>query len=202
MARQRRVWSPHLYYHVVMRGNNRQEIFHHPSDYRMLLQSLHYTYERHPFSLAAYCIMNNHYHLLIRSPVVHLGKVMGRLNKKYGDYYRSKYDYTGFLYEGRYYAEKITNARSLLRISRYIHRNPIDTKFPLVDQMENYPYSSFTQYATATSSDFPFFDNEIIQLALPYMHLTTMEDYLGFCREAPEDEMDRGTSIGIARDNL
>lgn len=74
MPRHRRQWQTQLFYHVVMRGNNRQNIFNDTLDYREFFRALAYVYDKHPFTIIGYCIMNNHYHLLIRSPKVPLRK--------------------------------------------------------------------------------------------------------------------------------
>ncbi len=76
MPRKKRLWSPDHYHHVVVRGNNRQTIFHNVADYEAFFRVLQYAYHKYSFTIVAYCVMSNHYHLLIRSPKVPLGKVM------------------------------------------------------------------------------------------------------------------------------
>lgn len=94
----------------------------------------------HPIP-SAYCLMNNHYHLLIRSRTP-FSKTMMLLNRRYSDYYKKKYRYTGHLYENRYYSDMVLTAQGILEVSRYIHQNPVRTKTPLVIELEHYPYSS------------------------------------------------------------
>ncbi|MER2089612.1 MAG: transposase, partial [Sporosarcina sp.] len=158
MARINRKWDPNCFDHVVMRGNNRQNIFSNKMDIAVLFRTLQYTNTKHPFSLIAYCIMNNHFHLLIRSPEVPLGKVMGLINKQYSNYYKKKYNYTGFLYESRYFARMVPEPGALLSVSAYIHQNPVATKKPIVERMENYPHSSFRLYHRKTDTPYPFLD--------------------------------------------
>lgn len=146
MSRKKRLWHPQLFYHVVMRGNNRQNIFNEQSDINEFFRVLAYVYDKHPFTILSYCIMTNHYHLLIRSSEVPLSKIMMLVNKRYTDYYKKKYRFCGQLYEKRYYADEVFSTDSLLEVSRYIHRNPIETKEPMVKQMEHYPYSSYHLY--------------------------------------------------------
>lgn len=145
MGRKRRLWHPHYFDHVVMRGNNRQVIFAEQQDFTEFFRALHYVYDQYPFELLAYYLMNNHYHLLIRSATP-LSKTMMLLNRRYSDYYKKKYRYTGHLYENWYYSDMVLTAQGILEISRYIHQNPIRTKMPLVTELEHYPYSSFQYY--------------------------------------------------------
>ncbi|MGN4124008.1 transposase [Lysinibacillus sphaericus] len=88
MARKKRQWSPHHYNHVVMRGNNHQTIFNNAADYQAFFRVLQYAHQKYPFSIVVYCIMTNHFHLLIRSPEVPLGKVMAIINRRYSDYFK------------------------------------------------------------------------------------------------------------------
>ena len=145
MGRNKRLWHPNYYDHVVVRGNNRQVIFAEQQDFAEFFRALHYVADKYPFELLAYCLMNNHYHLLIRSKTP-LSKTMMMLNRRYSDYYKKKYRYSGHLYENRYYSDMIHSAQGLLEVSRYIHQNPIRTKIPLVTELAHYPYSSFQYY--------------------------------------------------------
>lgn len=176
-----------MYEHVITRGNNRRTLFHNPSDYQAFYRILIYAHTQHTFTIIAYCLMTNHYHLLIRSPEVPLGKVMSLINKRYGDYYRRKYGATGYLYEGRYYAEKADGPKGILEVSRYIHRNPIAAKEPLAPNMEDYPYSSFHYYMTGEKPVFPFLDTgQIISLlTMPYEQ--TSESYRKYCEESRQE---------------
>lgn len=187
MARKRRVWNPIMYEHVTSRGNNRRTIFHSPADYRAFFRVLDYTYEQYPFTIIAYCLMTNHYHLLIRSPEVPLGKIMSIINSRYGDYYRAKYNVTGYLYEGRYYAEKVDGPAGLLSVSRYIHRNPIAAAHPLAAKMEDYPYSSFHYYISGEHPSYPYLEtgHVISLLVMPYEQ--TSESYRKYCEEPAKE---------------
>lgn len=92
--------------------------------------------------------MTNHYHLLIKSPDVPLDKIMARINRRFSDYYSKKYGHVGRIYEKRYYSKEAEGPFAVHAVSRYIHRNPIDTKKPLVEQLIDYPYSSFPLYCS------------------------------------------------------
>ncbi|MEK3935884.1 transposase [Sporosarcina sp. FSL W7-1349] len=187
--RKQRKWNPKFFDHVVMRGNNRQDIFLDGRDVAAFFRVLHYTYEKYPFTIIAYCIMNNHYHLLIRSPEVQLSKVMAYINRRYSEMFKKKYQYTGHLYESRYFSVMVITPRSLLKVSRYIHRNPIDTKTPMVKRMEDYPYSSFYLYKNSSNAPYPFLDLEYLPTLLYKTHEKTSDAYCSYCEEEKDSEV-------------
>ncbi len=178
-----------MYYHVVMRGNNRQEIFKNEADVAEFFRVLHYSYSKHPFTLLAYCIMTNHYHLLIRTPEASLGKVMSHINRRYSEYYRKKYAYSGYLYGSRYFAKCTGDPISILAVSRYIHRNPIATTIPIVERIEDYPYSSYAYYARNCPSPYPFLHLELLPTLLSPGYGHSTEGYCRYCEEVEEDRL-------------
>ncbi|EIM07143.1 hypothetical protein A1A1_07417 [Planococcus antarcticus DSM 14505] len=183
MGRNRRIWNPNAYEHVVMRGNNRQAIFLEDSDVAAFFRILTYAHEKYPFTMLAYCLMTNHYHLLIRSSEVPLGKLMALINKRYSDYYKKKYNYCGYFYESRYYAGKAITHKSILAISRYVHRNPINTNEPMVEDMKDYPHSSYRLYAESLCSPYEFLDLSYLPTILPPPYSSCIADYLLYCKE-------------------
>jgi len=177
MGRLRRVWQPEIFYHVTMRGNNRQDIFINEADFKLFFRALDYTYEKYPFTIIAYCIMNNHYHLLIRSPVAPLSNVMAIINKRYSEFYKRKYNYFGQLYETRFFASMVVDPISLLNVSSYIHQNPLKTTRALVDKMEAYPYSSYQYYADPTLKKPRFINTQLLPSFFKQYPEIVAEDY-------------------------
>lgn len=190
MPRKKRIWHPDVFNHIVSRGNNRQNIFLCDRDYIEFFRVLSYTYEKYPFIITSFCLMSNHYHLLLQSPEVPIGKVMRIINHRYGDYFRKKYHYTGHLYEKRYYSELITTPNSMIRVSRYIHRNPINTTTPIVHKLEHYRYSSYAFYKHNQPCPYPFFDTKPLYDCFIYPFLQTKEHYILYCETNIEDEME------------
>jgi putative transposase len=139
MPRPKRTWIPNRYYHIVCRGN--LHYFNRPLDFIAFFQILIQTCDNFPFELASYCLMNNHYHLQMRSKETSLSKVMSLINKRYANYYNTRYRLTGHIFEKRFYDKIIEDKKGMLEVSRYIHLNPVEAK--MVKHPENYKWSSF-----------------------------------------------------------
>lgn len=180
MARRRRYWNPYGYFHVTMRGNNRQAIFRTEEDKLNLMRAFEYAYEKYPFSMVAYCIMSNHYHLLIQSEV-ELSSVMARINRRYSDYYAKNYDHVGRIYEKRYYSKLANGPRAILDISSYIHRNPIETSVRMVKSLEDYRHSSFPYYVDDNKTPPRFLCTDLVRTFLPKPFETTNHAYHLYC---------------------
>lgn len=90
MVRRKRNWYPSGIYHIIIRGNNRQNIFRGEQDVKEYYRILNYVYTKYPFDIFAYCIMTNHLHLLLKSPIVPIGKLMMPINRRYSDFYPEK----------------------------------------------------------------------------------------------------------------
>lgn len=188
MARQKRYWHPDFFFHITMRGNNRQPIFKESEDMSELFRVLSYAHDLYQFEIVSYCIMNNHYHLLIRSPEVPLSQVMMLVNKRYTDYYKKKYRFSGQLYEKRYFSEVVEDAQGVLEVSRYIHRNPIETKTPMVDQMEQYPYSSYRFYKYQQAIEYPFLNLELLPTLFKTQPQQSLKYFCEFTEQMPSED--------------
>ncbi len=132
-------------YHIVQRGNNKQVIFKEENDFRQFLHSLSKCKNNYSFELYHYCLMPNHVHLLMR---IHEKEVTPRLMQallqSYRFYYRTRYEYVGYLFQGRYRSKMIERDSYLLECARYIERNPVRSGF--VSNPEHYRWSSCHSY--------------------------------------------------------
>ena len=146
MPRPQRIEYENAFYHVMNRGRERHTIFHGDEYYLCFLETLAQAQLRFKCIVHAYCLMGNHYHLLIETPNANLGRVMRHINGVYTQRYNRLRLTDGPLFRGRYKAILIDHDAYLLQLSRYIHRNPIETKEPLVAQLEDYPWSSYPAY--------------------------------------------------------
>ncbi|MGG0643108.1 transposase [Sporosarcina gallistercoris] len=79
-----------------------------------------------PFTSVAFCIMSNHFHILMKSEEDH-SKIMKLINWRYSDYYLKLYRHVGRIYQRHYYSKQVCHPAALLIVSRYIHRNPVET---------------------------------------------------------------------------
>jgi len=144
MARKARVEVEGGLYHVITRGNGRQDIFHSDEDFRKFLLLLETQKARLPFYLYAYCLMTNHVHLLIERRSDAVGRIMHRVLTGYSQYYNRRYRKVGHLLEGRHKAILCQSEMYMGELVRYIHLNPVRSM--MVEQPEDYLYSSQREY--------------------------------------------------------
>lgn len=146
MPRPTRIEYDNAFYHVMNRGKGRQDIFHGDEYYNAFLDTLRESTRRFDAVIHAYCLMNNHYHLLIETPLANLGRIMRHINGVYTQRYNRLKKTDGPLFRGRYKAILVDEDAYLLQLSRYIHRNPIETKRNKLSSLEEFPWSSYLAY--------------------------------------------------------
>jgi REP element-mobilizing transposase RayT len=158
MPRKPRIQFADALYHVTSRGNARQVIFHGDGDRERFLDQLGGRVVSYGVVVYAFVLMDNHYHLLLRTPRGNLNRFMQRLNTSYALYYRYKHDRPGHVFQGRYKALLVTDDDYLLALSRYIHLNPVKTKKwkmanskDTVAHLRSYRWSSYPSYAAGGS---------------------------------------------------
>ena len=109
-------------YHVMNRGRARQKIFHGPAYYSTFLQTLEEAHNRFDAQIHAYCLMGNHYHLLMGAPRANLDRIMRHVNGVYTQRYNRLKRTDGLLFRGGYKAILVDEDAYLLQVGRYIHR--------------------------------------------------------------------------------
>jgi putative transposase len=144
MARPLRIVYPGAYYHVMSRGNEQKEIFKSQRDREKFLEYLASANERYGAIIQAYCLMSNHYHLLLETPEGNLPQIMRHINGAYTTYFNVKRKRSGHLFQGRYKAILVDADSYAAELSRYIHLNPI--RVGLAERSEDYPWSSYRSY--------------------------------------------------------
>ncbi|MBK5247558.1 MAG: transposase [Peptostreptococcaceae bacterium] len=146
MSYQIRVASANGYYHVTNRGNNKLNIFESISTKSTMLNYFERAVQIEGFEILAYCIMPNHYHLLVRAETTTtLSKAMQHINQSYSRYYMKRHRYVGHVFQGRFSCSSINTREYLSRVIRYIHQNPVRGR--LCQDAFAYYYSSFCEYA-------------------------------------------------------
>jgi len=140
MARKPRIEYPGAFFHIIVRGNNRENVFRDGADYVHYLEKFFYLCQEGDITVYAYCLMPNHIHLLLEIGKGSLSKVLQRFHTWYTQYFNRRYDRVGHLFQGRYKAIVCNKDAYLLELVRYIHLNPV--RAGLVDSPEDYAWSS------------------------------------------------------------
>ncbi|MDR3490959.1 MAG: transposase [Gammaproteobacteria bacterium] len=182
MPRPLRIEYSGAWYHVMNRGINHMPIFTENKHRDMFLHLLKEISTLFQIEIHSYCLMDNHYHILLRTPIANLGKAMRHLNGVYTQRYNRITKRDGSLFRGRYKAILIEAERYLIHVSRYIHLNPVAAK--LVQQAHDFKWSSYRFYLANTFQEWlhtshilNFFENT--------------KRYSEFINEGVDDELNR-----------
>lgn len=132
-------------YHVILRGNAKQDIFLDKQDYLKFLKELDRTKEKYQYDLYAYCLMTNHVHMLLYDKEEMLGKIIQSITISYSTYFNNKYERVGHLFQNRFLSKKVETQEYLLNVCRYIHENPVKAGLATID---DYMWSSYQEYVT------------------------------------------------------
>jgi putative transposase len=144
LARQLRIEYPGAFYHVFSRGNQKQPVFLSDDDMYFFLKCLREAHDKFGVIVHVYCLMPNHYHLILETPLGNLSKIMHFLNTTYTIYFNKKHKRCGHLFQGRYKSILIEAESYAQELSRYIHLNPVRSE--IVELPEQYPWSSYEFY--------------------------------------------------------
>lgn len=143
MPRYARTMSKSQVYHVILRGNNKGWIFIDDEDKYRILGTLKEKKADQGFYLYAYCIMDNHIHLLVKEGNDSISKIIKRIATSYALYFNKKYKRIGHVFQDRYKSENIEDERYLLSAIRYIHQNPVKAG---IGKIGTYKWSSYKLY--------------------------------------------------------
>lgn len=144
MSRPLRIQYPDAWYHVMNRGRRGDEIFSEDKDYVAFIDLLKEIVEDYNVKVSAYCLMSNHYHLLVQTPDSNISRAMRHLNGVYTQRYNRIHHCDGQLFRGRYKAILVEADSYLMELLRYVHRNPLEAG--LVDNLQKYNWSSHKGY--------------------------------------------------------
>jgi len=144
MARPLRIEFEGAWYHVMNRGVGRRGVFKTDEHRRYFVSLLAETTERFNAEWHAYCLMTNHYHLMLHTPEGNLQRIMRHVNGVYTQYFNRTQGRDGPLFRGRYKAIVVDAEAYWLQLSRYIHRNPVEAR--IVSKLEDYRWSSYRAY--------------------------------------------------------
>ncbi len=145
MARAWRIEYDGALYHVLSRGNERQDIFRGDEDRTLFLETVGEMSERYEMDIFAYVLMGNHYHLLLKTNRSNLSKGMQWLGLAYTRRFNNRHSRSGHLFQGRFKSIIVENDAYVVRLSCYIHRNPLRAN--TVERLAEYRWSSYPAYA-------------------------------------------------------
>jgi len=144
MARKPRIHAPGATYHVILRGNARQDIFSDNKDRYRFYEMLQKSSERYQCRVHAFCLMTNHVHLAIQVGDVSLSHIMQNVSQRYTQWFNWRYQKSGHVFQGRYKAVMVDADEYLLELAAYIHLNPV--RAHMTDQPGTYQWSSHRAY--------------------------------------------------------
>lgn len=186
MSRPLRIEYENAWYHVMNRGARKLNIFHADRDRQLFLELLRQVHEKFQVEIHAYCLMNNHYHLLLKTPLANLSKAMKHLDGIYGLRYNKIHKIDGPLFRGRFKSIIVDAENYLLGLSRYIHLNPVKGK--LINKAEAYPWSSCAAYFDEKIKPSWLQTSNILE---KFGNRMQKEKYRLFVEEKTDDELDK-----------
>ena len=186
MTRPLRIQYPNAWYHVMNRGRSRAKILHSPEDHLAFIELLREASLQWKVRVAAYCLMLNHYHLLVQTPQANLSRFMRHINGLYTQYYNRTYRSDGPLFRGRYKSIVVEQDRYLLELVRYIHRNPIQAG--LVKRLEDYRWTSHKAYISE-GNQWNWLHREFVLSMLEENTHKQRQAYLEFIRQAESETL-------------
>ena len=153
MARRSRIQYPGALYHVFNRGIDRRDLFWDDRDLTYFLDSVALGVERFHVEIHACGLMNNHYHLLVGTPLGNISHFMQSVQTRYAGHFNMRHGRSGYVFQGPYGAKLVEGDEYLLTMSRYIHLNAVrldrNKDRPLkdvADDLRAYPWSSYREY--------------------------------------------------------
>ncbi len=144
MPRHERIKSGSGYYHIMLRGNERNYIFKSDVDKQRFMEIMLEKKDRDRYFLHAFCLMDNHVHLMLREGSEDVATLMKRITVSYVHYFNKKYKRVGHLFQDRFKSEAVEQDSYLLTLARYIHQNPV--KAGMVKRAFDYEWSSYNYY--------------------------------------------------------
>jgi putative transposase len=150
VGRSHRIQFPGIIYHVFTRGNEKMNIYKSDQDRGFFMRLLSIAKQKYKFTLYAYCLMSNHYHLLIKPEGALFSKSMQYINGRYSRMFNWKNQRTGHLFEKRYTNIAVEDGDYLFDVVRYIHLNPVRKR--MIESPEDYTWSSHNEYISGLKS--------------------------------------------------
>lgn len=181
MGRPLRIEYPGAFYHITSRGNERRRIFRTEKDYERFIGYLESATERYGARIQCFCLMPNHYHLLLETPRGNLSAILHHINTSYTNYFNAKWKRVGHLLQGRYRALLVERDSYALELSRYIHLNPVRAQ--LVEEPSDYLWSSYRAYVGGERS-WPWLQRDFLLGQMSHGKKEAQKSYRRYVEEA------------------
>ena len=147
------------FFHVMSQGINKNFIFEDSIDIKFYIKNMYEIKDKYNVKIIAYCIMNNHVHMLLETASVeNLSRYMHCLNTRFGQYYNKKYKRVGYVFRDRYKAEGIYSEKQLYNCVKYIYDNPV--KAEICKNPEEYEFSNYKKIDFIDDGEYVFIDIE------------------------------------------
>jgi putative transposase len=187
MSRPLRIHYQNAWYHVMSRGARRQKIFRNTSHRIMFLELLEEAHNLFNINICAYCLMDNHYHLLISTPDANLSRAMRHINGIYTQKYNRSLKTDGPLFKGRYKSKLIDDDCYQLIVSRYIHLNPVEAGLSV--NPADYQWSSYAAYIGKVKTPYWLSSNMIIEQLSQTKALSHVQNYQDYVEDKNIEEI-------------
>jgi REP-associated tyrosine transposase len=196
VARPLRIAIPGGLYHVIARGNDRQLVYLDERDRRSFLELLAAVVERYRLLCHSYCLMDNHYHLLLETPLANLSLAMRQQNGLYAQRFNRRNGRCGHVFQARFRAILVQKESHLLRAARYIVRNPV--RAGICAQPGQWPWSSYQALAGSAPAQSFLCTDELLAAFAPTRR-SAQARYRAFVAEGLDEallEEVRGERLG------
>lgn len=186
MSRRIRGKSTTGIYHIILRGTNRQEIFHDDEDQLRFLETIERFKRKCNIKVHGWCLMGNHIHLLLGEGNESISTTMKRIGVSFAAFYNQKYDALGHLFQDRFRSEEVEDEKYLLTVIRYIHQNPV--KAGMVRNPADWSWSSCSGYYGQRYYPPGLLDDELILSLFSDENQRAIERFIEFNELSNEDK--------------
>jgi len=160
MVRPLRLSFENAFYHITSRGHRKEKIFYDDKDKKVFIRKLSETLLRYSITCYTYCLMDNHYHLFIKTALPNLSQSIHYLNGSYANWFRTRYQLTGSIFQGRFKSILVEADNYSLILSAYIHLNPLRAR--ITQRLKDYPWSSYLDYLHLRKPQIPNLDSFLV----------------------------------------
>ena len=186
MPRYARTQSKSGVYHIMLRGNEKKDIFYNDEDRIRFVDTLNKMKEDGNYYIYAYCLMSNHIHLLIGEGKDSIHRSMKRICVSYVYYFNNKYQRIGHLFQDRFRSEPVEEESYILSAARYIHNNPV--KAGIAEKAQDFKWSSYTQYINKIEYKQALVEREFLLSLLSDREERAIELFKEFTNQSMDDE--------------